>query len=100
MRVDLVGGERAVEAAQQPALVVVGDQRRRLLVVDLEASADRLGAVVVALHELGAVGVGALLRRGVEIEVVDATALGVDAPPGEALDDDLVGRIQNELKII
>src|SRR3954454_24927185 len=45
--VDLVGGAHAVEAAQQPLLVVVGDQRLGLRVVDLEALADHVLAVVV-----------------------------------------------------
>ena len=47
---DLVGRRVAVEAAQQAALLVVVDQRLGLLVVDLEALADHLGLVVVALR--------------------------------------------------
>ena len=46
---DLVGRARAVEAAQQPALLVPVDQRLGLLVVDGEPLLDGLRLVVVAL---------------------------------------------------
>src|SRR5687767_14811276 len=55
--VDLGGRSRAVEAAQQPELLVVVDDRLRLLVVDAQALLDRLRPVVVALDELRAVDV-------------------------------------------
>src|SRR3954454_2701097 len=50
--VHLRRGPRAVEAPQQPAVLVEGDQRLGLRVVDVEALLDGLGRVVVALEQL------------------------------------------------
>src|SRR3954468_4816634 len=62
---------RPVEAVQQIGLVVVLDERRRLLAVDLQALADRLFAVVVALGERLAVDVADLVVLGrVVLDVV------------------------------
>src|SRR3954452_22089316 len=47
--VDLGRRSRSVEAPQDPVVLVVPDQRRRLLVIDGEALGDGLGLVVVAL---------------------------------------------------
>src|SRR4051794_18025666 len=51
----------AVEAVEDVALVAVVDERRRLVAVDLEARADRLLAVVVALVQRLAVDVAAVV---------------------------------------
>ena len=64
MRVHLGGRTGAVEAPQQPALLVVADQRLGLGVIDAEPVADGLFAVVVALLQLGAVDVAALRVLG------------------------------------
>src|SRR4051812_19797335 len=62
---------RPVEVAQQVAALVVLDERLGLVVVDRQALADRLGLVVVALDELGAVLVAdALVLGRVELDVV------------------------------
>src|SRR5947209_5736729 len=53
--VHLVGAAQAIEAAQQPLVVVVGDQRLGLRVIDVEPAADRLLPVVVALVQARAV---------------------------------------------
>src|SRR3954452_17811501 len=55
----------AVEAVQDVALVVVVDERRRLLAVDLQARAHRLLAIVLALRQRFAVDVAdrVVLRR-------------------------------------
>ena len=53
--VHLVGRAGAVEAAQQPLLLVVVDQRLGLLVEDVEPVLDRLLLVVVALDQRRAV---------------------------------------------
>ncbi len=45
---DGVRALRAVDAPQQPALVVVVHERLRIAVVDAQALADRLGTVVLA----------------------------------------------------
>src|SRR3954470_6824234 len=50
----IVGAAHAVHLYQLVALEVPGDQRRRLLLVQLEAPADRLLGVVLALHDLAA----------------------------------------------
>src|SRR4051812_4774957 len=55
--VDLRGGERAVEAAQQSLVVVVLHERRGRAVVDGEAVGGDVGLVVVAPGEGGGVGV-------------------------------------------
>ena len=58
---------RAVEAPQQPALLVVVDQRLGLLVVRREPLLDRLGLVVLALRErLAALVADALVLGRVE----------------------------------
>ncbi len=68
-------GRRPSKRRKRPALLVVVDQRRRLLVVDLQAPADRLLLVVVALDQPRAVLVAdALVLGGVELEVVDVAA--------------------------
>src|SRR3954452_13426277 len=75
----------AVEAAQHVLLLVAVHERARLLVVDVEAVLDRLGLVVVALHQLRAVLVAdALVLRRVELDVVEVPVLGADAAAREA----------------
>src|SRR4051812_7422503 len=70
--VDLGGRASAVETAQQAALLVERDQLGRLIVVDAQPLANRLGLVVVALDEPGAVLVAGVLALGrVELDVVD-----------------------------
>ena len=64
----LVRARAPVEAPQQTGDVVVGDQRRGLKMVDLEATADRLLTVVVALYQARAVLVADALVLG-RIEV-------------------------------
>src|SRR5580658_6818679 len=49
--VDVIGGAGSVEATQQAGALVVIDQRRGLLVVDLQTPADRLLLVVLALDQ-------------------------------------------------
>src|ERR671933_901246 len=93
--VHLGGRARAVEAAQEIALVVVLDEWRGLLLVDLEALADRLLAVVVALLERLAVDIADALALGrVELDVVDVAVRALPAA-GQAAHD-LVGRHLDE----
>ena len=72
--VDLGRAARAVDAAQQAALLVVAAPAAAVcVVVDLEALADGLGLVVVALDQPRAVLVAdALVLGRVELDVVDA----------------------------
>src|SRR4051795_6769914 len=64
--------------------------------VDLQALADRLRLVVLALDERGAVDVAATVLLGrVEVDVVDAPALR-DATPGQPADDLVVGGLDEE----
>src|SRR3954453_12198564 len=94
--VHLGGRPRAVEAAQQVAVLVVLHERLGLVVVDGQALADRLRLVVLALDELRAVDVAAALLLGrIEVDVVDAAALA-HAPPREALDDLVVGHVDEQ----
>src|SRR3954451_21581881 len=71
--VHLGGRPRAVEAAQQVAVLVVPHERLGLVVVDGQALADGLGLVVVALDQRRAVDVAAVRMLGrVVVHVVDA----------------------------
>ena len=91
------GAAPAVEATQQPGLLVVVDQRRGLARVDLKARADRLLVVVVALDQARAVLVADALALGrVEVDVVDVPALGAHAAPAEAAHDLLVGHLDQQ----
>src|SRR5919206_1544913 len=93
--VHLGGRARPVEAAQEVALVVVLDERGGLLLVDLEALADRLLAIVLALLERLAVDVAdALALRRVELDVVHV-AVRAHPAAGEPAHD-LVGRHLDE----
>src|SRR4051794_37041101 len=74
--VDLLRVPRPVEPVQQAGLVVAAHHRLRLVVVDVEARADRLGLVVVALVERLAINVADALRlRRVAVDVVDVAVL-------------------------
>src|SRR5215210_2980705 len=83
---------RAVEPAQQAALLVVALQRLRLLVVGGEPLLDGFGLVVVALDQRPPALVALLVVLGrVELDVVDV-AVGALAAAREALDHALVRR--------
>jgi hypothetical protein len=87
----------AVEAAEVAAALVVVDQRRGLLVVDLEPLLDGLRLVVVALNEPRAVLVAdALVLGGVVVDVVDVLVLDAYAAARDALDDLVVGGVDQE----
>lgn len=98
MAMDLVCGPPTVEATQQAALLVVGDQRRRLAMVDLESTPDRLFAVIVALDESGAVLIAhPLMLWRVELDVVDVgRVLDADPAPGEPAYDLIVVDVDHE----
>src|SRR4051794_35806940 len=81
--VDLGRAARAVEAVQQVVAVVVLDERRRLVAVDLEALAHGLLAVVLALGERLAIDVADVVAlRRVVLDVV-RVAVRAHAPPRE-----------------
>src|SRR5215210_2487823 len=95
--VHLVGLGRAVNAAQQPHVLVIGDQRLGLRVVLVEAVADHLGLVVVAGLETGAADVAdSLLLGWIELGVEDVPLLGAGPPPAEAADDLLFGHVDQD----
>src|SRR3954466_10242514 len=78
----------AVEAAQDALLLVALDQRRGLLVVDLEPVLDGLRLVVVALHEPRPVLIAdALVLRRVVLDVVVVAVLHAHAAAAEAVHD-------------
>src|SRR4029079_18874937 len=94
--VDLHLVARAVEAAQPAALLVVVYQRLGLLVVGREPLLHLLRRVVLALLERLAVPIAAacvLVRVYVDVVQVPCRAL---AAPGEALDDGLVRRVDQQ----
>src|SRR5579875_2083494 len=97
MVMHLAGAARAVDPAQQPALVVVLDQRLGLLVVDRQPSAHHLGLVVIALDQARAVLVAdALALRGIVLHVVVVARLHAHAPAGEPSDHLCIGDIDQE----
>src|SRR3954463_15722457 len=91
---DLVPG--AVEAPEQPALLVVLLERLGLLVVGGEPLLDRLGPVVLALVQRLAALVAALVVLGRVVR--DVVQVPVRALPaaGQALDDARVGRVDQQ----
>src|SRR6476660_9000269 len=87
---------RAVEAVEEVAVVVVVDERRRLLAVDLLAVADGLLAVVVALRQRLAVDVADLVvLRRVVLEVV-GVAVRADAAARQAPHELVLGNIDEQ----
>src|SRR5688572_25235896 len=94
---DLVRRAGAVEAPQEPGLLVMADQRLGFVVVGLEALADHLGLVVVADVELRPVDVAlALLLRRVELDVEDVALLAAGAAPAQPPHDLLVGDVEQD----
>src|SRR3954468_14211374 len=86
----------SVEAVQDVVLVVVLDERLRLVAVDLQALADRVLAVVLALRERLAVDVAhALLLRRVVLDVV-RVAVRADAPAGQPPHDVVLGHVDEQ----
>src|SRR3954451_23984441 len=94
--VDLHLVARAVEAAQQPPLVVVVLEGLRLLVVRRQTLADGLGPVVVALAQRPPtlIALVVVLRR----VVLDVVQVPVGALPaaGQALDHAVVRRVDEQ----
>src|SRR4051794_32418912 len=85
---------RAVDPPHQPPLVVVLDERLGLVVVDLEAVANDLGLVVVALDQPRAVLVADIVVLGrIELDVVVVAALDAHPAAGQAPLDLLVGHV-------
>src|SRR6476469_4889122 len=86
---DLVGWMLALHPLEDPLVLEVVDQWLGLLVVLREAVLDHLWLVVVADDQLASVEVAdSILRRGVEVEVIDvARVLLAGAAAAEAADD-------------
>src|SRR3954454_20010107 len=90
--VDLGRAARPIEALEEVALLVEADERRRLAVVDGQALADGLLAVVLALDQARAVLVADLVVLGrVGVDVVDVLGLRAYPPARQAADDLVVG---------
>src|SRR5579875_2733293 len=95
--VHLARAAGAVDASQQPALVVVADQRLGLLVVDAQAVSHDLGAIVVALDQTRAILVAdPLALGGVILDVVVVSRLDAHPPARDAPDDLLVGDVDQQ----
>src|SRR5690606_31912303 len=100
LRADGVDGAHAVHAgtadrrAARFQFTVKSDEGFGLLVVDAQALADGVLAVVVTLYQgLAADVVEAFLTGRVVIDVIDAAGTGMHAAPGQALDDLVVGHV-------
>src|SRR3954468_10197594 len=95
--VDLGGRALAVESLEDPAVLVVVDEGRRLLVVDREAVAHDILGVVLALNQARTVLVARLVVLGrIGEDVVDVAVLLAHAAPGDPLDDLLVGHVDQQ----
>src|SRR5581483_4654927 len=93
----LVRAERAVHPAEQPPLVVVGDQRLGLGVILLEPVADHLRLVVVADDQARAADVAnAVVLRRVELDVEHVSLLDAGPPPPEPAHHLLVGHVYEQ----
>src|SRR5947209_3578451 len=93
----VVDGPHRVDTDEQTLLRVVADERRGLLVVDLEPVPDRLRLVVVALEQLTAAAVAhTLRRRRVEVQMPDVPAVTAGAAPGQPAYDLVV--VDHELE--
>ena len=119
--VDVVGRARSVDAQQQASLLVVGDERLGLVVVDPEPRPDRLGVVVLAAlvaaadadrrdlvgdvdqHDGGELARVGLQRRGERIGLADGAREAVEhdrlvGGPGDRLADHVDDqRVRHEL---
>src|SRR6476619_1934836 len=94
---DLVDRSLRGDRAQQASLLVETHERRRLLGVDLEPTADRVGLVVVALEELAGVDVAdTFLGRRVELDVPHVAALTARTPSGQPANHLVVVDLQLE----
>src|SRR3954451_11939149 len=94
---DLIGRRRAVDAAKDAALLVVGHQRLGLVVIGAEPVSDYLGLVVVADFEPRSVHVAhALVLGRVELHVEDVPLLDAHAAAAEAPNHLLVGNVHED----
>src|SRR5204863_485574 len=95
--VHLAGRALAVEGPEDALLLVVLDQRARLLVEDLEPVLHGLRLVVLALLEPGPVLVAdALALRRVELDVVEVAVLDAHPTAREAADDLVVVHVDQQ----
>src|SRR5581483_783203 len=94
---DVVHRAFAVDRGELVLLLVVVDQRRGLVLIDLEALADHFLVVVRALHELAAVVIAdALLLRRAVVDVVEMAADAAGAPAREPLDQAVELHVQQD----
>src|SRR5690348_7035403 len=86
----------SVDAAQNAAVTVIGQDWRSLFAVDLEPGFDGLGPVIGAAGELGAATAVAysMLARPIVPVVVAGAALVAAKPPGQPVDEDRLVDIQ------
>src|SRR5262249_22305291 len=80
----------AVNAPENPALAVVGNDRCGFRVILSEPLGDCLDGVVLALDYLEAG------RRWIELDVVDPPGLRIAAPAGDAIDDQLIRDLEQQ----
>src|ERR1700680_2872844 len=78
----------AVDPAQDAALAIIGQDRRGLTMIDLEAGLDCLGSVVGTADEFAAATLVAdpLAARPVIPLVIARAALGAGEPPRQPID--------------
>src|SRR5215213_9677925 len=77
----------AVDGGELPELLVEVDDRYGLRGVDLEPVGDRVGGVVVALHDVAAAHVARPVDVGAFGEVVGGAAIHACAAAGDAVED-------------
>ena len=81
-------------AASRSRSLVPGDQRLGLLGVELEAVADRLLGVVVAVVDLAAAVVAGPVVAGRRVDRVVGAAVDAHPALGDPLDDDVLGHLE------
>ncbi len=97
---DLLDRPGRVDAHQDALVGVVGDQRSRLLLVDLQAVPDGLLLVVVTLEERAPARVTPVVLLVVELDVPDTAALAAGTPAGQPPDHLVVvhDELENEVE--
>ena len=93
----VLDGSISLNRLHQSLLTVVVDDRSGLVVILVQTLLEDLGVVILSLDQrLASDIVLTLLLRGVEHDVVGATASGVHSSAGNTLDQLLIGHIEGK----
>src|SRR4030095_4388705 len=94
---NLVDFPDAVELSEQSPLAIITDQRRGLVLVNLQAVRDRLFPIILALIKLPATAVAhSRLFRRIEYHVRERAAVPACSPAGQSLDNRLLRHLNRQ----